>query len=91
MLAAHTRTRLSSECTKAARMPSGTVSREPYQTGFCQESTVTVDNLLSPSWDFQKDVDEAAGPQTEVLDGTRKVAALSGLSHYCWMLHHEAL
>lgn len=47
---------------KAARMASGTVSREPYQTGFCQESTVTVDNLLSPSWDFQKDVDEAAGP-----------------------------
>lgn len=68
------------------------ISREPHQTGFCQESAVTVNNLPSPSWCFQKEASEAAGPQPEAsLDGNRKVAALTGLSHCCRVLHHEAL
>lgn len=77
---------------KAADVPGGTSFRDLYQTGFCQESTVTADNLPSPLWGFQKDASEAAGPQTKaLLDGNRKAAALSGLSHCCRALHHEAL
>lgn len=64
------------------------------QTGFCQESAATVDNFLSPSWDFQKEASEAAGPEAEaLLDGNRKAAAaaLSGLSHCCRVLHRRVL